>query len=434
MSAACVVTVGAAQVAGGDDPGGRLVVQALLGEGVPVAARHLVDEDEAALDSTLAPALSRPGLIVVLASPGGSGGELVRRTIARLLGARLVLSERFLGSMEQGYSERGQAMPRRMDRLALLPQGAQVWTAPAGGEPGWVVETAAGAAIAVLPADSPRLGALLDHHLRPLARRGQSPGDVRLVRVLRATGITPADAEERLDRWLGTDGDVAVSCAPVESDIWVRIVGRGAARPLAAAALDRIGPQVEAALGEDCYGRDAETLEAVVGRLLAERGLMLSVAESCTGGLLGHRITSEAGASRYFERGVLVYSNAAKQELIGVPEALLRAHGAVSAPVAEAMVAGVARLARSECGLSITGVAGPDGGTPEKPVGTVFVGALWPGGRAVRRYRFPGGREAVKWHSTQAALDLLRRGLRGTISPGPDAVGGAPLEPEGRPR
>lgn len=410
MSAARIVTVGPAQVAGGDDPGGRLVVRALLAEGVPVASRQMVDDDEAALESALTWAVSRPGLVVVLAAPAGSGGELLRRTIARLAGARLVLSERFFEVMERGFAEQGQAMPRRMDRLALLPQGAQIWSPTPGGEAGWMVE-AGHAAIAVLPAESAHLGALVDRYLRPLARQSLGIGEIRVVRTLRATGIIAADAEERLAPWLGREADVAVSCAPVEGDIWVRLVARGASPALATAALTRTAAEVEAALGEDCYGRDEETIEGVVGRLLRERGLMVSVAESCTGGLLGHRFTSVPGASRYFERGVLVYSNEAKHELIGVPEALLRAHGAVSAPVVEAMVTGVARVGHCGCGLAITGVAGPDGGSPDKPVGTVFIGALWPGGVAVRRFRFPGDREAVKWQSTQAALDMLRRGL-----------------------
>jgi nicotinamide-nucleotide amidase len=156
-------------------------------------------------------------------------------------------------------------------------------------------------------------------------------------------------------------------------------------------------------------------MEVVVGRLLLERRLTVSMAESCTGGLVGHRLTNIAGSSRYVERGVVVYSNEAKQELLGVPEAMLREHGAVSAPVAEAMAAGICRVSGSPCGIAVTGIAGPDGGTPTKPVGTVYVAAAVPGTNGprieVRRCRFPGGREAVKWQSSQAALDLLRRAL-----------------------
>jgi nicotinamide-nucleotide amidase len=148
--------------------------------------------------------------------------------------------------------------------------------------------------------------------------------------------------------------------------------------------------------------------------------LTLSVAESCTGGLLGHRLTSVSGSSAYFERGVLVYSNEAKQELLGVPEAVLREHGAVSAPCAEAMARGAARLGRTDCALSITGIAGPDGGTPAKPVGTVFVGVAVRGEVDAHHFRFSGPRASVKWQSSQAALDLLRRRLLAR-SPGTEA-------------
>ena len=140
---------------------------------------------------------------------------------------------------------------------------------------------------------------------------------------------------------------------------------------------------------------------------------MLAVAESCTGGLLGHRLTSVSGSSAFFERGVVVYSNRAKEELLGVPSEILRTHGAVSGPCAEAMVRGICERSGTVCGLSITGIAGPDGGTPSKPVGTVFIGLAVAGTVEARRFRFAGGRAAVKWESSQMALDMLRRSLGG---------------------
>jgi nicotinamide-nucleotide amidase len=180
---------------------------------------------------------------------------------------------------------------------------------------------------------------------------------------------------------------------------------------VAEAALIAAAPAVRDALGTDCYGVDGESLEVVVGALLRERGLSVSTAESCTGGLVAHRLTNIPGSSRYVERGVVVYSNEAKTDLLGVPADLIRAHGAVSAPVAEAMARGACRIGGTACGVAITGIAGPDGGSPEKPVGTVFVGVASPAGVEVRRFRFAGGREAVKWQSAQAALDMLRRAL-----------------------
>ena len=404
-----VITVGSGPQ---DDVSGRMVARALLAEGLPVASREVVDEDEWALGASLEAGLVPGALVVILDPPGGSGGEIVRRVLARLAGARLVLNDRLLALLQEEAGRRGQAMPRRLDRLGLLPQGA-ILLRP--GAPGWMLELR-GAVAVVLPLGGESLPALVGGELRPLARHRLS-GEVRVVRALLTTGLSPADAEERLGRWLGREGVVSVATALADGDVVVRLEARHGSRQAAEDELDRVERAVREALGESCYGRDGDALEAAVGALLVERGLMVSVAESCTGGLLGHRLTGVPGSSRYFERGVIVYSNRAKQELLGVPEALLVAHGAVSAPVAEAMAAGICRVGGSACGLSVTGIAGPDGGTPTKPVGTVFIGCAAPEapGAApavqVRHCRFAGGRESVKWQSTQTALDMLRRAL-----------------------
>jgi len=405
VSAAWVLTVadGAA-----DDTAARTVARALASAGVQVASRQVVDESEAALEAALRGALEAGGLLVVLAQPGGSAGELVPRLVARLTGARLVLNEKRLALLEAAFAKRGQAMPRRLDRLALLPKGALLLPSAPDGWDGWSLERKSGI-IVVLPLGSPHLADMTGDFLES---RGSLSADGAVVqRVLLTTGLGLADAEERLGSWLGKEGEVAVSCVPVGGDVHVRLAGRGPTAALAESALLPVEAEVRAALGLDCYGQDEDTLEAVVGRLLLDGGLTVSVAESCTGGLLGHRLTNIAGSSRWVERGVIVYSNRAKEELLGVPEALLRAHGAVSAPVAEAMVVGICRASGSPCGLAVTGIAGPDGGSAEKPVGTVYLACAAPEGVEVRRHRFTGGRAAIKWQSSQAALDMLRRRL-----------------------
>lgn len=409
MTGALVLTVGAAPLAGAADRAGRRVAAALLAAGLPVASRQVVDEDEGAIEQALRPALDGYPLVAVLAGGGGSVGDIVRRTLARLTGARLVLNEHLLRALEEVHRRRDRPLPRRAERLALLPQGAALWTAPAA-EPGWLLETL-GAAVAVLPAGDPGLDELLDLHLLPLARERLGGKEAGLVRTLRTIGAGAAEIEERLAPFLGHEGEAAVACLAVDDEVWVRIRARGASRALAAEALERVGARVTTRLGADCYGRDGDTLERVVGSLLRERALALAVAESCTGGLVGHRITNVAGSSEYFERGVMVYSNRAKQELLGVPEALLRAHGAVSAECAEAMARGVSAAAGTPCGLAVTGIAGPGGGSAAKPVGTVFVGLAVDGRSTARGFRFAGDRESVKWQSSQMALDVLRRAL-----------------------
>lgn len=399
MSAVRLVAVGAGREAT------AAVHAALVAAGVPVAARVLVDDDESALEQ----ALAADGLAVVVAGPGGSAGDVVRRVIARVSGSRLVLHERMLAALQEAHRRRDRPLPRRAERLALLPQGATVWPA-ADGDPAWALEGGRVAFVVVPPAaPAPELTRQLIDVARAVA--GARPV---VTRTLRTTGATLEDLEERLAEWLGhTDGEVTVATVPADGEVWVRLRARGASAEEAEAALARVEPRVAAALGDDCYGRDADTLEQVVGRLLLARGLTLSVAESCTGGLLGHRLTNVSGSSAYFERGVVVYSNRAKQELLGVPEHVLRAHGAVSAPCAEAMARGICERSGSPCGLAVTGIAGPDGGTPQKPVGTVFFGVAVEGKVESRRFRFAGDRVSVKRQSAQTALDLLRRSLGG---------------------
>jgi nicotinamide-nucleotide amidase len=241
--------------------------------------------------------------------------------------------------------------------------------------------------------------------------RGASLG----IRTLRTAGVSLADLEERLAAWLvlGDGGGDVTLTASGEGEVWVRLRARAATPEAAADTLNTLERRIVEALGEDCYGRDGETLEQALGRRLSARGMTLAVAESCTGGLVGHRLTSVAGSSAFFERGVVVYSNRAKEELLGVPSEILRTHGAVSRPCAEAMVRGICERSGAVCGLSITGIAGPDGGTPSKPVGTVFIGMAVDGAVEARHFRFAGGRAAVKWQSSQMALDMLRRSLGG---------------------
>jgi len=382
-----IVTVGAMPTPGAD---GAAVAAALGAAGVAVVSRAFVEDDEPALERALG---SDDVLTVVLMGGSGSAGDIVRRVLARVTGTRLVLNERLLTTLQERHRRLDRPLPRRAERLALLPQGATVWVTP-DAEAGWAMENGR-RAFAVLTRDA-TLPAMIARHLTPFAREWAGTRGTTVVRTLRTAGLAAADVEERLGDWLGPDGEATVSTIPAD----------------AAKSLEKAETGVGAILGDDCYGRDGETLELVVGRMLLERRLTLAVAEACTGGLLGHRLTSVPGASAYFERGVLAYSQRAKEELLGVPGSLLRAHGAVSGQCAEAMARGVATLAGASCALAVTGIAGPDGGTPTKPVGSVFVGLLLEGEVTARRFQFSGDRAAVKWQSTQAALDMLRRSLR----------------------
>jgi len=403
-ASAYLVTVGAMPSADAD---GAAVATALAGAGVAVVTRAFVEDDESALERALGP---DDALTVVLAGGGGSAGDIVRRVLARVTGTRLVLNDRVLGALEEWYRRHDRPLPRRAERLGLLPQGATAWVTT-DGEAAWALESSRGT-FAVLARDT-GVATMIAQHLVPFARAWAGGHGPAPVRTLRTVGLSPVEVEERLVDWLGREGEVTVSTIPADGEVWVRLRARASTHAEAAGALSKVEAAVGVALGDACYGRDGETLEQVVGRMLLERKLTLAVAESCTGGLLGHRLTSVPGSSGYFERGVLAYSNQAKEEMLGVPESILRAHGAVSAACAEAMARAVAGLAGANCGLAITGLTGPDGESPTKPAGTVFVGLALRGRALARRFVFAGDRAAVKWQSTQAALDLLRRSLGG---------------------
>ncbi|HSE93486.1 MAG TPA: nicotinamide-nucleotide amidohydrolase family protein [Methylomirabilota bacterium] len=380
----------------------------LAGHGLPAAARVLVEDDEAALDCALS---QKTALTVLVAGPGGSSGDVLRRALARLAGVRLVLSERMLAAQEEASRRRDRPLARRADRQALLPQGATVLPV-ADGEPAWSL--AVGPRLFLVVPFGAALATTLEQHLAPLAQARLGGRQAGVVRTLRLAGVTLADVEERLAEWLGSGaaaGEVEVSTLPGEGEVWVRLRARGATPTAASEALTAVEAKLAPVLAHDCYGRDGDTLERVVGRLLVERRLTLALAESCTGGLVGHRITSVPGSSAYFERGVMVYSNRAKEEMLGVSPEILRTHGAVSAPCAEAMARGICTASGAACGVSVTGIAGPDGGSPAKPVGTVFVGVAVAGEVSARRFGFSGDRASIKWQSAQAALDLLRRAL-----------------------
>lgn len=250
--------------------------------------------------------------------------------------------------------------------------------------------------------------ALVQGRLRALA--GGSP---LVRRVLRITNRIESQVDEVLSplyaQW--GRGQVPVSATILAALGQIELHLSAAAEQLAAAdaALDAAVSDVARVLGPDLFTTEGGSMEAVVGALLAARGWRLAVAESCTGGLLTSRLTDVSGSSRYVDRAVVAYSNAAKIAQLGVEPALIERHGAVSEPVALAMASGVRALAGVEVGVGVTGIAGPEGGTADKPVGQVAIAAAGPGAPRVRTFRFPGDREQVKFQASQAALDMLRR-------------------------
>jgi nicotinamide-nucleotide amidase len=258
----------------------------------------------------------------------------------------------------------------------------------------------------------PMLDAVLAERLEPRAS-----GARVYRRVVKIAGRTESDVEQATQpvysRFAAWQPPVATSILASPGQIELHLSVRAEQAALGVAILDRATSEILAVVGDDAFSTDGRSLEQVVGDRLRRRGWRIATAESCTGGLVASRLTDVPGSSDYVERAVVAYSNRAKTELLGVPEAVIAAHGAVSEEVGAAMAEGMRARAGVDVAVGITGIAGPGGGSEAKPAGTVVVAVAWASGLVVRRHRFPGGREQVKWFASQTALNMVRQVLEG---------------------
>jgi len=305
-------------------------------------------------------------------------------------------------------------MPRNNLRQAQVPAGAAVLDNPNGSAPGLWIDHGA-QAVLLLPGPprelKPMMTALADSRLR-----ARASGVAIVRRMLRISGRFESHVDQALhplyEEWAAASPPIAATILATLGQIELHLSVRHSSPGDGAAMLEHATAQAVGVLGEDVFSTDGRRLEEVVGDALASKGWWLAAAESCTGGLVTSRLTDVPGSSRYVGASIVAYANEAKVSLLGVPEALLEAHGAVSEPVARAMAEGIRARAGADLGLGITGIAGPSGGTPEKPVGTVAVALASPGGTVARTFRFFGDRELVKFQASQAALDMVRRHLK----------------------
>jgi len=305
-------------------------------------------------------------------------------------------------------------MPEINRRQAMVPRGAVVIENANGTAPGLWLERE-GTAILLLPGPPREMTPMLDAMVAArIAPRSGGAGLFR--RVLRITGRSESDvdslAQPIYGAWTTRAIPISTTILAMLGQIELHLTARADSRAAADVVLDAAVAELQAALGDVVYSIDGRPLEAVVGELLRKRHVTIAVAESCTGGLLASRLTDVPGSSDYVDRGIVCYSNRAKTELLGVPEALIAQHGAVSEPVAAAMAAGIRSRSGAGVGVGVTGIAGPGGGTPEKPVGTVAIAVQTDDDARVRTFQFVGGREMVKFQASQAALNMVRLLLR----------------------
>jgi nicotinamide-nucleotide amidase len=358
-------------------------------------------------------AAGRADVVLVSGGLGPTRDDITLEVLARTFGRGLFRDEPSLAAIRAFFARLGREMSPSNEKQALLPEGAEVLPNPVGTAPGCMLE-AGGAAFFCLPGVPRELVRMMDEEVVPrlAARILPAARGVMRAALLRTFGMGESTLEDELKDLAHEEG-VSLGFRTAFPDNYLRPVVRAATEAEAKAKLVRVCEAIEQRLGPLIYGRDDETMEQVLGGLLVARGLSLAVAESCSGGLLAERISAVPGASRYFRGGVVAYANAAKRELLGVPDALLASHGAVSAPVACAMAEGARARLGADLAVSTTGISGPDGGTAEKPVGLVFVGFADARGSEAYEFLFPFDRTRHRLVTSQVALDWVRRALLG---------------------
>ena len=374
--------------------------------GIEVLRKTVVGDNRDLLSEAFRDALNRVPLIISCGGLGPTEDDLTRETVADLLGRKLRRNDAILRYIEGRFRSMGREMPEVNVRQAMVPEGAEILENPRGTAPGLWLEDG-GRAVVLLPGPPRELKPLFREQVLPRLERRAS--GVRMhSRELRVTGLGESHVEQRILPIYKRFPEVqtTILAAPGETQIHLRFWTEDAAR--AKKTLDEIVQGFEIALADRIFSQDGRALEEVVAEQLTLNNATIAAAESCTGGLLAQRLTSIAGSSSYFLGGVVCYSNELKTAWADVPAEMIAAKGAVSPEVAVALAEGIRRRVGSTLGVGITGIAGPGGGSDEKPVGTVHVAISHGGGIKERGARFPGDREAIRWQASQIALDLVR--------------------------
>jgi len=377
--------------------------------GIEVKLKTIVGDDDARLEEAIKDATRRSKVVITTGGLGPTEDDITRKITARALGRRLLLDEAVLAEIRQRFQSFGVAMPERNSRQAMVIEDAEVLPNPNGTAPGMFIDHQ-GTAIVLLPGPPREMRPMFENHVS--SRLAGRAGSLRVVRrMLRVAGMGESAVDEKIAPIYTQYENPQTTILFNQSEIEIHLTARGRTETEADALLDRLSVQIEERLGNAVFSFAGETMEEVVGLKLSVGGYTVSVAESCTGGLIAQRLTEVPGSSKYFIEGVVAYANDAKTRTLGVEPMLLLEHGAVSAPVAEAMAEGIRKKAGTDFGLSVTGIAGPGGGTEEKPVGLVYIALADEVKTEHRKLQLPGDRQLIRWRASQAALDLLRRRL-----------------------
>jgi nicotinamide-nucleotide amidase len=381
--------------------------------GVEVIFKSVVGDDMARLVAAAQHALFRSDIVIFSGGLGPTEDDLTREAVAEALGVALRRDEAVVAGIERRFASRGWKMSPNNAKQGDVLEGATVLPNPNGTAPGqWLSGKFDGREriVILLPGPPHELKALFEEQCRERLR-AKVPTAFLATRVLKVAMLGESHVDARASPIYKRYTDVKTTILAGAGEIQLHFKSRAETLSAAQARVDEAADAVEEELDDAVYSRDGQSLEQIVGYWLQMRNATLAVAESCTGGLLGERITSVAGSSRYFAGGAIVYANSVKSELAGVPADMIERHGAVSREVAAALAEGIRYRCEANLGVGITGVAGPGGGTAEKPVGLVFHALASDSGTEVIERNFSGDRKRIRWFATTMALDMVRRKL-----------------------
>lgn len=396
------------------DTNANFIADKLVSAGLDVTAIIVVGDYPERIAWAWHAAMRQAEVIVSTGGLGPTADDLTTETVAAVTGRKLILDQTVAARIQQMFEAMGRVMPENNLKQAQFPAGAVIIPNPLGTAPGFRldVETEHGVRhLIVLPGVPREMKPMIEDQVLPWLQQARGTNEVYLSHVFQTFGISESALDELVAGAVSPDeGRIAFRAAFPQISVRLTVHGPPEAAP---ARLAELAARLRERIGTYAYGEGETTMEAVVGAMLTERKMKLGLAESCTGGLIGHRLTNVPGSSRYFKGGIIAYADKIKQQRLGVSPATLRAHGAVSVETAAEMARGAGRVLNCDLALAVTGVAGPEGGSPEKPVGTVCFALATPDGVYTRRYQLWGTRDWVKLLSSQVALDWIRRYLLG---------------------
>ena len=421
MTAAEIIAVGSELLLGGRvDTNSLFLSQSLAEHGIEVRFKSVVGDDVEDIGVAVTNAAKRTKLVLITGGLGPTVDDVTREAVAEVTGKPLRLRPRAFTSIKTRLQSAGRPVTENQRRQAFLPTGAVLLQNPVGIAPGFALQWKR-CWIVCLPGVSHEARRMCAESLLPLLRRQGLLSSAIETRTIHTFGLLEGEIDNRIAGIISATSPFRLGLLASPLGVTVSLTrskniesreARKRSVTKAKASPDRLMDEIIGKLGDHVFSIDGRTMEEVVGRHLRDRGLTIALAESCTGGLIAHRLTQVPGSSEYVDRGVVCYSNRAKIELLGVSESLLNKYGAVSEQVATAMAQGIRTRSKADVGLSVTGIAGPGGGTEDKPVGLVYVGLATAKKSFTKEFRFHGERATIKLRSSQGALDVLRRWLR----------------------